>query len=461
MFHAYVYLHVHTHTHTHTQSCSHRDEENVSVRRKPKKKQHSCTHEKEIVDLKQQLWVKDGQFTALRRELEESAATGETQERATRRADCLAELNEHLYQKLSAREEELEYLRRKLQGGGGDDLPHSVKVSSGDKSSSSLSSASLNLTWHQLADAPFKFSRGCATTCLSSDECAVYLVSQRCNQIYKFDLVKIQWSPLPPCPYTDFGLVDLGGLVTTVGGYEPSGQLSCELRSLRKGKRVWSPIYPAMLTLRACLAVACSGDTLVVAGGVIHQSFPTDCVEVLNTTTCEWARATPLPSLFSSPWAAVVGKDLYVGGSTSGVGSHLERASVIRCSMESLRHSAVTSAALQAKAKKKEPLPAESSNDVWHRMPCLPNIRSAVVALGDHLLAIGGGDVRSTSSAVYVLRCDPMGVWLQVGNMSVPRSSPVAAVVPGGRMVVVVGGLVSGKMADSEGSNVVEYANVE
>ncbi len=109
------------------------------------------------------------------------------------------------------------------------------------------------------------------------------------------------------------------------------------LQTDKEGKQTWSEHYPPMPTKCCGAAVVCSGNSLVVAGGLTGDDTAV-VVEVMNTNSLQWFTASSLPHYFNSASATVCGDSLYLmGGLTVDASGEDGSLSVLTCSLTALQ----------------------------------------------------------------------------------------------------------------------------
>ena len=194
----------------------------------------------------------------------------------------------------------------------------------------------LTLSWKTCAEAPAKMERGSATGCGNM----AYFKPTLSSQIHSYNSDTEEWSILPECPTESFTITVVNGLVTAVGG-KKYGNCTNTLLSLvgeDKKKRKWVEHFPPMPTKRKLTAAVCTGKALVVAGGE-EGSFTTvwsTRVEVMNTKSLKWSKASRLPHPLSDASATACGDSVYIVG---GRDQHGSTNSVFACSLSTLLQS--------------------------------------------------------------------------------------------------------------------------
>jgi len=272
-----------------------------------------------------------------------------------------------------------------------------------------LQKMKLKLSWRTCNEAPRTMHRGSATVWGSM----AYFTPDDSSQIYSYNSVTEEWSPLPECPRVNFTLTVVKGYVTAVGGWKPrSNKEKNTLLSLVDdcGRKSWIKHFPAMKTKRKYTAVVCSGKCLVVVGGEGRET-KLNTVEVMNTDTHKWSTATSLPYPLSGATATVCGDRMYVVGGYDQDGS-----TVFTCSLS---------------------LPEKHLK--WEKISTIPVFRTTCVTLNGHLLAVGGcySDMEETNN-IYSYNTNH-NCWEVISQMPTPRNLSLVAVLPGNKLMVVGG----------------------
>ena len=135
------------------------------------------------------------------------------------------------------------------------------------------------LRWEEGKRAPGTMARGATVV----EGNTVYINPYLSYEVYSCHVISgdQQWSTLPRHRYSDFSLVLINGLLTSVGGYS-GGHYTNSLLSLtgEGGKRLWSEVFPAMPTPRGDTASVTTEQALIVAGGFSGRRL--DTVEVMD-----------------------------------------------------------------------------------------------------------------------------------------------------------------------------------
>ena len=281
------------------------------------------------------------------------------------------------------------------------------------------------MRWRKGNNAPEAISWGAAVVHGNT----AYFRQGGSHKVYSYQniLGKEQWSPLPDNPDVWFGLAVIDGLLTSVGGGDPTNTL---LSLTGEGERKqWSQIYPPMPTPRSSAACVTTEQALVVAGGVGAGGY-LDTVEVMNTDTKVWTKVASLPEKCSSLTATVFGDRFYLAGGITGMFNASK--SVFACSLPDLLPPDTLGSRLQRQT-------LSPSQNVWKKVSSLPVTYSTLVSFSRHLLAVGGGDdSRNPTSKVYSYN-STTDSWTLATRMKKKRYRCLAVTLPDSQLVVVGG----------------------
>lgn len=240
-------------------------------------------------------------------------------------------------------------------------------------------------------------------TCTANNHLC-YFSTRWSEEVYVYNTATDCWSTLPKYPYKNFTLVVVNGLLTGVGGEDRSHKKTGALCSQVEDK--WAEQFPRMSTCRLEPAVACGCGILAVVGGWNGAYLTT--VEVLDTTTLQWATVVPLPQPIMTPTATVCKDTLFVDGVENAIFS---------CPLPDLKRNIATWTG-------EVPFPAK-----WTSSGCL----------NGELVAVGGRDAHSTPISTIYRYSVGKKKWSVIGTLLVPRSSSLVVEAPGNKLVVVGG----------------------
>lgn len=229
-----------------------------------------------------------------------------------------------------------------------------------------------------------------------------------------------EWGFLDRCPVRFFSLTILNSQLVLAGGYDNNGASRVVL-AWNTDLRRWTPRYPNMPTARMLPAAIGYRQYLVVAGGTTRELIM-DVVEVLNTTSEQWFRATPLPFSTRQPTVSVIGETLFLLGGVSGSKSPSKK--VVSISLQDLVS-----------------LPTHSRDArTWNVLPDTPLVWSAAASTGNTLIAVGGRDRNGFPQSAVVYYSSVSQSWVDVGDI-IPKalSSCACAVLPRGKLFIAGG----------------------
>lgn len=283
---------------------------------------------------------------------------------------------------------------------------------------------SVHVNWEKGVNAPCPIQAGSAAV----HDGKVYLRPANRGEIFELCMQQMTWKQLERCPSSACTLVNIGNVLTTVGGMN-TRKLWSYVKIGRDGES-WTEIYPEMRVERYNAAVACSNNTLVVAGGFLKGWSCISDVEVLDVSSRIWFTTQPLPYSIYSSSAAVCNDTVYI------VGGYFEKArghfSVLSCPLANLTESVDTQS-------------GEQASTTWCKIADLPVCRSTCVTFKGKLAVVGGRMVNGCDSSIMYLYNQNKNTWSQVSDMLVARSECHAAVV-NDRKIVVAGGCIGTDM---------------
>ena len=323
-----------------------------------------------------------------------------------------------LRESLSARDSDINDLQRQLQ--------HlRVEQPQAKVGSKMAEKRSIKLRWRDGRRAPEEMDFGSCT----ADGDMTYFRNYSNDNVFAHNAATGKWNKLPKCPYKDFALVVVNGVLTAVGGCDSSRNDTNKLLSL-VGEGKWVEQLPCLPTKRHLTATVCSGKTLVVIGGWSGGELKT--VELLDIDSLQWFIASELPHPLSHASVTVCGDNLYLVG---GWDKHGAIKSVLTCSLSALVQSAKP-ATLGGRSEKA----FSQTVQVWREVASLPVVHSTCASLNGQLIAVGGLDShnRKTTNSVYAY--DPTtNRWDVISTMPTARRDCLVAVLPSNQLMVVGG----------------------
>lgn len=255
----------------------------------------------------------------------------------------------------------------------------------------------------------------------------VYLRPANRGEIFEFCPQHMTWKQLERCPSSACTLVNIGNVLTTVGGMN-TRKLWSYVKIGHGGS--WTEMYPEMRVERYNAAVASSNETLVVAGGFLKGWSCISDVEVLDVSSRIWFTTQPLPYSIYSSSAAVCGNTVYI------VGGYFEKArghfSVLSCPLANLTESVDTPS-------------SEQASTTWCKVADLPVCRSTCIAFKEKLAVVGGRMVNGCDNSTVYLYNPVKNTWSPISDMIVARSECHAAVV-NDKKIVIAGGCIGSDM---------------
>ena len=255
-----------------------------------------------------------------------------------------------------------------------------------------------------------------------------------------------KWAILPECPKERFSIAVVNGMLTAIGGQ--SGRLTENdtktLLSLT-WQRKWTESFPPTTYYHNAPAVACTGTSLIVAGGwgPDEEQAP---VEVMETDTLCWSTAASLPHPWSRATAAICGDRMFMAGGTVKDG---RTGLVLTCVVSELLQSRSTATRRQSLESMPSAAldlpPSTDSQKVWKEASPLPV--SSLVTLHGRLLGVGGCDLSyKDASAVYQYD-SATNTWKVISHMNTTRYHCFTAVLPDNTLLVA-GGTVKEKITE-------------
>ena len=234
------------------------------------------------------------------------------------------------------------------------------------------------------------------------------------------------WSRLPPCKYRYFSLTVINeNKLVAVGGRDVrSGKVTNKLAVWDDKQRHWVFSLPVMNTACSSPAVATYNQWLLVAGGYSEQGYLSR-VEVMNVSSEQWYQVASLPVAGSNMSSTMIGNMWYLMGGFISKGSK----SVMSICVEHIISEAIS-----------QPAGANSSTlSRWNSLPNTQSETSTAIAFQGALLAVGGCDVFTPSSAIYLYQ-PSTSKWIEAGDMPTRRDMAACTVLPNGDIITAGGG---------------------
>ena len=279
------------------------------------------------------------------------------------------------------------------------------------------------LTWERRGEAPRSIAKGAAV----ANGNLAYFSSEFSNDVVAYDSNKNDWSKLPVCPQSDFGLAVVNNLLTAVGGLSDKLVMPWNITnrlSTFSGSR-WVTKFPPMPTKRHRLAVISAHAYLIAAGGWGEEGVPLSTVEVFDEYSLEWYTAASLPEPVCDTSATVCEGRLYL------LGCWDKSNTVFTCTLESLIRSCYSGSPSPTS-------PHSSETIVWQRIADVPVEDSTCTTLNGKVLAVGGCDSHGIPTADVYIHHSDFNAWLLLGDVPTARSK--CQVVGLGDCIITVGG---------------------
>ena len=269
--------------------------------------------------------------------------------------------------------------------------------------------------------------------------------------VYCYDPSEDKWTPLPPLPVKSFGLGQVNGKLVAVGGERKDQIFSAtnEVHTFNKRLQVWNnQTVPPMPTARVFVNVLSLPSALIVTGGLTqYASHYVDAVEIFKPDTSQWYRADPLPRACCHKSLVAIGNMCYaLGGYVDGI--HFKEA--LYASVDDLLGNAVP-------ANQTTHSGSSDTQSAWKTLPSTPKYRPAAAVLAGNLFAVGGQEtcefgMSPSKSEIYMYSSFTKS-WILVSDLPAPRSGPLIVVLSP-MEILVIGGMIGGRIGDWFGSNV-------
>ena len=209
------------------------------------------------------------------------------------------------------------------------------------------------------------------------------------------------------------------------GGVDPNTRgPSDQVLVLDGDKKTWTQPFPAMPTARLWSSAIGYKRWLVVAGGALTFDCEVlvDVVEVLDTSSKQWYKASPLPSPTLRSSLAIIQDTLYIALSDSD-----DQRLFSQIFIPTLISNAISPA--QATDNK-------SSPTEWQALPDILTLVPALVSFHGHLLAVGEFDTPSSTIAMYLPHLQQ---WQKVAELPIPRAGCACCFLPVTKELMVIG----------------------
>ena len=251
---------------------------------------------------------------------------------------------------------------------------------------------------------------------------AVFVAAFNSHDVLRYETRSGQWSVLPSCPVSHFGLGQLSGKLVTVGGMDGRGAVNHVYTYVQETQQ-WEKSIPPMPTPRWWPTVITYNSSIAVCGGYGGERV----VEVFNSESAQWHTAAPLPVACVYIRHPIINDTCYLGGG--------DTRSIMCASLPSLFQS--------SSPHEQQTSPQQQS--VWTVLPDMPLYHSALANMGGTLLALGGDESTSSppSDAIHAYSASTKA-WVKISSLPPACSHATAELLPSGE-VMLIGG------RDSEG----------
>ena len=196
------------------------------------------------------------------------------------------------------------------------------------------------------------------------------------NTVMVYSIPNDEWSLLPGYDYYWFGMTSVDNKLVLVGGVAKI----TEHRTNKLGvwDEKWMDTLPPMPTARSGPTVLTHRNRwLVVAGGYCHAAV-LSTVEILDTLTGYWHRASPLSVCQYKMSSTIIGNMWYLLGGYPYSGQQTQCFCIC---VDDLIYQAV--------------FQIPSSSSPWQSLPDTPATKCTALSLDGALLAVGGYQCRS------------------------------------------------------------------
>ena len=320
-----------------------------------------------------------------------------------------------------------------------------------DTSTRAVTRDSFTLRWREAKKAPCGMHRG--SNCTVHGD-MVYLRAASTRNIYAYKSTDETWDQLPEFETGLCSLAVVNNHLTTIGGRDSGGKMTNQLFSLiGEGRsKTWREVFQSMPTKRSSSVAMCTGQALIVVGGVSQHLKTLRTVEVMDIDAKEWSSAADLPGPLSEASITICHSRIYIIGGWNGEPIK----SVYTCTLTDLFQSC-RSRSLGERLAQSLSLSSPARSNVWNKVADLPVIRSTCVTVHDQLLAIGGYDSKGTPTSDVHIYHPTSNTWEVISKMIISRWCCFAAVLPTNELMVV-GGYTTSSMFSKTDS--VEIATV-
>lgn len=278
-----------------------------------------------------------------------------------------------------------------------------------------------------------------------------YVTGQGLNVIHEYNPGNNSWVALPTAPNASFALVSIGGMLTTVGGYDKqsySNALYSLVNAPQQGL-AWQQSYPPMKDSRVSPGAASNDRYVVVAGGdsqVPGNRLLSNSVEILDIHTRTWSIADRLPKPVKRLSLTLCGDRVCVLGGISNKSQPLTE--MFFASLQNLT-SASSQRGLGGDLGR-----AFKFNNCWQTAG-VPAVYGTCTVLGGYIVLVGGWSNNKLSNGVYMFDPTVQPPWRHLGPLAKPRMDAMCTVLSGDRLIVV-----GGRSHGQEAEPVLNFAEI-
>ena len=251
---------------------------------------------------------------------------------------------------------------------------------------------------------------------------AVFVAACYNLDVLRYETRSDQWSVLPSCPVSHFGLGQLSGKLVTVGGKNRRGATVNHVYMYVQETQQWEKAIPPMPTTHLLPTVITYNSSIAVCGGRGGDRV----VEVFNSETAQWHTASPLPVACEYKQLTIINDTCYLGGG----GIHVSTWPIMCASLPSLFQSS-------------SPLEQQTSaqqQSVWTVLPDMPLYDSALANMGGTLLALGGDEspLSPPSDAIHAYSASTKA-WVRIASLPQACRRATAELLPSGEVMLIGG----------------------
>ena len=251
---------------------------------------------------------------------------------------------------------------------------------------------------------------------------AVFVAAYNSHDVLRYETRSGQWSVLPSCPVSHFGLGQLSGKLVIVGGWDGRGATVNHVYTYVQETQQWEKSIPPMPTPRRLPTVITYNSSIAVCGGHGVDRV----VEVFNSESAQWHTAAPLPVACKYMQLTIINDTCYLGGGG------------LLCSSRSIMCASLPS--LFQSSSPHEQQTSAQQQSVWTVLPDTPLYGSALANMGGTLLALGGRESPSSppSDAIHAYSASTKA-WLRIASLPQACYSATAEPLPSGEVMLIGG----------------------